>query len=104
MVVLPTVLGTGIDGAIHLYHRYVDDPERNMVAVMRTTGVAVLASSVTTVAGFVGLLFVQHEGVLTIGALSVAGIVSSMVAALVLLPGLLLLIPALSPPVRKPSA
>jgi predicted RND superfamily exporter protein len=104
MVVLPTVLGTGIDGAIHLYHRYVDDPERNMVAVMRTTGVAVLASSVTTVAGFVGLLFVQHEGVITIGALSVAGIVSSMVAALVLLPGLLLLIPALSPPVRKPSA
>lgn len=104
MVVLPTVLGTGIDGAIHLYHRYVDDPERNMVAVMRTTGVAVLASSITTVAGFLGLLFVQHEGVLTIGALSVAGIVSSMVAALLLLPGLLLLIPALSPPVRKPSA
>ena len=104
MVVLPTVLGTGIDGAIHLYHRYVDDPERNMGAVLRTTGVAVLASSITTVAGFLGLLFVQHKGVLTIGALSVAGIVSSMVAALVLLPGLLLLIPALSPPVRKPSA
>jgi uncharacterized protein len=104
MVVLPTVLGTGIDGAIHIYHRYVDDPERNMVNVMRTTGVAVLASSVTTIAGFLGLLFVQHKGVLTIGALSVAGIVSSMIAAVVLLPGLLLLIPALSPPVRKPSA
>jgi predicted RND superfamily exporter protein len=66
--------------------------------------VSVLASRVTTVAGFVGLLFVQHEGDLTIVSLSVAGIVSSMVAALVLLPGLLLLIPALSPPVRKPSA
>lgn len=89
MVVLPTVLGTGIDGAIHLYHRYLEEGRERMGLVMRTTGLAVLASSMTTAAGFLGLLLISHRGVITIGALAVSGIVCATIACLTVLPVLL---------------
>jgi predicted RND superfamily exporter protein len=89
MVVLPTVLGTGIDGAIHLYHRYLEEGRARMDEVMRTTGLAVLASSMTTAAGFFGLLLVEHKGVITIGALSVMGIVFTVIVCLTVLPSFL---------------
>ena len=88
IVVLPTVLGVGIDGAIHLYHRYLEDGPTKTGAVMRSTGTAVLASSLTTAAGFVGLLMISHNGVRTIGALAVVGILASMTSALVVVPAL----------------
>ncbi len=89
MVVLPTVLGVGIDGSIHVYHRYLEEGRERLPRVMRTTGVAVIASSVTTAAGFFGLLLVEHRGVITIGALSVIGIIASLVAVVTLLPAVL---------------
>ena len=89
MVVLPTVLGVGVDGAVHLYHRYLEEGRGRLWHVMRTTGVAVVASSITTAAGFVGLLFTSHKGVETIGKLALIGIISSLIAVVGLLPGVL---------------
>ena len=98
MVVLPTVLGTGIDGAIHMYHRYLEEPDRDLWVVLRTTGLSVVASSVTTLAGFIGLVFVSHKGVNTIGGMACLGIAASLVTAVFLLPGLIAL---LEPPTKK---
>jgi len=89
IVILPVVLGVGIDGSIHIYHRYLEEGRERIGVVLKTTGAAVVASSITTAAGFAGLLVVQHKGVITIGALSVAGILASMVAVLTLLPAVL---------------
>jgi hypothetical protein len=46
----------------------------------------VLASSLTTAAGFVGVLFIQHRGMRTIGELAVIGIAASLLAALIITP------------------
>lgn len=89
MVVLPTVLGVGIDGAIHIYHRAMEDGVDRMTEVMRTTGAAVAASSITTAAGFFGLLLVDHRGVQTIGQLAVVGIVASFITVVTVLPVML---------------
>jgi predicted RND superfamily exporter protein len=89
MIVLPTILGVGIDGAIHLYHRYLEEGYDNLWYALSTTGTAVAASSLTTAAGFAGLLFANHKGVETIGWLALAGIVSALVAVLTLLPGMI---------------
>jgi hypothetical protein len=58
VIVIPVVLGVGIDGAIHLYHRYRS--VRCLRRLMRTTGLTVTASSWTNAAGFVGLQFVAR--------------------------------------------
>ncbi len=89
MVVLPTVVGTGVDGAIHIYHRYLEEGRDRLWYVLRTTGVAVLASSVTTAAGFAGLVLTRHKGVESIGFLALVGVFSSVIAVLGMLPGIL---------------
>jgi len=91
MIVLPMVLGTGIDGSIHIYHRYRELGTRRLLHVLKTTGLSVAASSMTTLGGFLGLLFVAHMGVNTIGTLAVAGISATLLAIFMVLPGLLLL-------------
>lgn len=92
MINLPMILGTGIDGSIHLYHRYKELGEARLPEVLKTTGAAVVASSCTTLAGFAGLLFVDHLGVKSIGELATVGILATLIAVFLFMPGLLLLL------------
>ena len=62
-----------------------------MVAVLKTTGFAVAAASLTTAGGFGGLLFQDHMGVRSIGELALIGIVSALVAVFLIMPGLLMM-------------
>jgi predicted RND superfamily exporter protein len=89
LIVLPTVLGVGIDGAVHVYHRWLEEGRTNVQGVLSTTGVAVIASSVTTMAGFVGLMFIPHLGIRTIGSLSVLGIAATLISVWTILPAML---------------
>lgn len=91
MVLLPMVLGTGIDGSIHLYHRYQELGAARVSHVFTTTGASVAASSITTLVGFVGLLFVEHLGIQSIGYLAVVGISATLLAIFSFMPGLLTL-------------
>lgn len=91
MLVVPAVLGVSIDGAIHIYHRFRENGRKDMGAVLKTTGFAVAAASLTTAGGFAGLLFQQHMGVRSIGELALIGIVSALVAVFFIMPGLLML-------------
>lgn len=91
VIVIPTVMGIGIDGAVHIYHRFEEEGRTNIARVIRSTGFAVFASSATTIAGFLGLLFVDHQGVQTIGQLAIIGITANLIACVALLPGLLTL-------------
>ena len=52
IVVLPTVVGISIDGAIHLYLRAREEGAARFGRAMRTTGLAVAAATVTDASGF----------------------------------------------------
>lgn len=91
MIVVPAVLGVSIDGAIHMYHRFQETGGRSVGFVLRTTGFAVAAASMTTAGGFAGLLFQRHMGIRSIGELAVIGILSALLAVFLLMPGLLAL-------------
>ena len=92
MICIPMILGTGIDGSIHLYHRYRELGQLRLPEVLRSTGGAVAASSLTTAAGFAGLLFVDHLGVRSIGTLATAGIAATLLGVFLFMPGLLMLV------------
>lgn len=89
MVVLPTALGIGIDGATHIYHRFKEEGPDRIWFILKTTGNSVIAAALTTVAGFVGLAFVDHAGIRSLGQLAVISITVCMAAAIGILPGLL---------------
>jgi predicted RND superfamily exporter protein len=67
LVVMPAVLGLGIDTTIYLWN------SRSQPG-LGPTSVAALLSAATTIAGFSGLLFASHPGLRSIGQLGVLAI------------------------------
>jgi predicted RND superfamily exporter protein len=89
MLVLPTLLGIGIDASVHLYHSYTEHGPGSLRHVLGTTGAAIVIAAATTGVGFVGMTIVNHDGLRSIGILAVIGIVACLAGALLTLPLLL---------------
>lgn len=80
VVVLPLLVGIGVDSAIHLLHR----KEEGRSAVNR----AVLLSGLTTLASFGCLAFSSHPGLASLGRLLALGVSWLLAVNLLLLPAL----------------
>lgn len=89
LVVLPTVLGIGNDGGVHLTHRYREEGRGSVRRVLRSTGEHVTMGALTNLVGFGGLLLSSHPGLRSIGVLAVVGIGGTLAATLVFYPALL---------------
>ena len=89
LVVLPTVLGIGNDGGVHVAHRYREEGKGSIRRVLRSTGEHVTMGALTNLIGFGGLLLSSHPGLRSIGLLAVVGIGSTIAATLVFFPALL---------------
>ena len=90
IVVLPTVFGIGVDTAIHLVHR-LREPGSTLWGVLRTTGAAAGISALTTVVGFLSLVFVANEGLRSIGWVAVIGITATYLASVAMIAALVAL-------------
>jgi predicted RND superfamily exporter protein len=89
LVVLPTVLGIGNDGGVHVAHRYREEGKGSIRRVLRSTGEHVTMGALTNLIGFGGLVLSSHPGLRSIGMLAVVGIGATMAATLVFFPALL---------------
>ena len=84
---LPILIGCGVDGGVHVLHRFRETG--SVEEVGRTTASAVTLSFVTTIAGFGSLSIAHHRGVASLGSLMVLGCVTVLVATVLLLPAIL---------------
>ena len=91
VIVLPLILGVGIDSAVHLVSRAhaLDGPPEALLET--TTAKAVLYSAITTIASFGTLSISTHGGVSSLGYLLCIGMLFTLAANLVLLPALMAL-------------
>jgi len=89
MVIAPTVVGTSIDNSVHLYHRYKEMGRTHLMDAVRSTGGAAFLSSATNICGFMGLVFVNHAGLRSIGNLAVLGMTACLTTTLLFFPALL---------------
>jgi hopanoid biosynthesis associated RND transporter like protein HpnN len=96
VVVLPLLLGIGVDSGIHLVHRHrvtietagaARPPERELLET--STAQAVFFSALTTMASFGSLAFSDHPGFASLGRLLLIGVTYTLLANLILLPALL---------------
>jgi hopanoid biosynthesis associated RND transporter like protein HpnN len=96
VVVLPLLLGIGVDSGIHLVHRHrvtiatvghAEAPERELLAT--STAQAVFFSALTTMASFGSLAFSSHKGFASLGQLLLVGVTFTLFANLIVLPALL---------------
>lgn len=83
VIVIPMVLGVGIDSTIHFIVAWTQDPSLTLRKMLDTTGRSVLASSTTTAAGFVGMLFTAHRGLRSIGELACTSIMLFLITSVV---------------------
>ena len=91
VIVLPLLLGIGIDSGVHLVYRANRIQNSSAELLSSTTARAVFFSAVTTIASFGTLVLSSHRGVSSLGALLVIGMLWMLLANLVLLPALLTL-------------
>ena len=87
VMVLPLLLGIGIDGGVHIVYRAHRHGESDLHSGATTQ--AVWYSALTTIASFGMLVISAHRGVASLGFLLVVGMIWVLAANLVLLPALL---------------
>ena len=92
IVVIPSIIGIGIDNAVHIYHRYLNEGPGSVALVVRTTGAATFLASLTTAVGFGSSMISHNVGLQTLGSTAVVGITATFIAAVVFFPAFLSLV------------
>lgn len=89
LVILPLILGIGVVNGIHITHRYREEEDKNASVLGKSTGLAVLLSSLTTMIGFGSMMVADHYGVYSLGLVLTLGVFNCLVASVTFLPALL---------------
>ena len=91
-IAFPITFGIGVDYAVNVMSRYVQDGRRDIASVVRTTGSAVALCSATTIIGYSSLLLAENRALFLFGVVAVLGEICCLAAAVTVLPAVLALI------------
>ena len=89
LVILPLILGIGVVDGVHILHRCREVPECGKNVISKSTGQAVVLTSLTTMIGFGSLMVADHQGVYSVGLVLTLGVGSCMITSITLLPALI---------------
>lgn len=92
IIVMPLLLGVGIDSAIYILARYRREGETPVQVVTRSAGIGVFLNALTILFSFGALMVARHQGVFSIGAVMSLGMTAIVLAFLIYLPALLMII------------
>jgi predicted RND superfamily exporter protein len=88
-VAYPITFGIGVDYAVNVMTRYVQDGERDVTGAVRSTGAAVGLCSLTTIIGYSSLLLAKNRALYLFGLTAVLGEIACLTTAVVVLPAVL---------------
>jgi predicted RND superfamily exporter protein len=87
VVVIPTLLGVGVDHGVHYYRRW-RELQRDVEAAQRELLGPLTVCTATTMMGYVGMVFSSHRG-LQSRMVACLGLACIWMTSLILLPGIL---------------
>ena len=90
LTALPLILGIGIDNGIHLVGRYLQSEERDIVAIVKASGAALVQSNLTTIIGFGALMASTFEPLAELGLVTAIGVGMALVGAIWVIPAVIL--------------
>jgi uncharacterized protein len=90
LIAFPITFGIGVDYAVNVMGRYLQDGRNDVTAAIRATGGAVGLCSLTTIIGYSSLLVAQNRGLFLFGLVAVLGEVTCLTTAVAMLPAALL--------------
>jgi predicted RND superfamily exporter protein len=88
VVVIPALLGMGVDGGVHYYRRWRELGE-SIEETQRELFDPLSIANWTTMIGYSGMIFANHPGIRSIGVFATIGLACIWLTTLFLLPGLL---------------
>ena len=97
IAVVALLLGLGVDYSIHIMNRFAEeDTTQNkiekMEKVLRSTGMAILLSTITTVIGFASLMISSMAPIVTFGFACAVGILFCFICSIIMTPTLSVLL------------
>jgi hopanoid biosynthesis associated RND transporter like protein HpnN len=87
MIVLPVILGIGVDHGVHLVHAWRQ--QRGRFVMSDSTAAAVLLTATTTTASFGVLILARHQGLQSLGQVLTLGVTTCLFSSIVFFPALL---------------
>jgi hypothetical protein len=87
MIVLPLILGIGVDHGVHLVHLWRQ--QRTRFELGDATTVALLLTASTTTASFGALILARHQGLQSLGQALTLGVTTCLAASIIFFPALL---------------
>lgn len=92
MMIIPTLIGMGIDNSVHLMNRYEAMGKSNIYFAYKNIIGSITISTATTMIGFAGLLTANHQGLNSIGELAIIGMSSMWFMIFIPMPAILQLL------------
>ena len=89
IIAIPLILGIGIDDGVHVLHRYKIEGPGSMNVVFRSTGKAIIITSLTTMLAFGSLVFATYRGFGSMGLALFIGVGMCLFATVTILPAIL---------------
>lgn len=87
LIVLPLILGIGLDEGVHVLHEYRS--QTGPFRMSRWTATAIVLTSLTTMVGFGSLMMAEHRGLQSLGRVLSLGVACCLFTSLVPLPACL---------------
>lgn len=103
IIVMPLLLGVGIDSAIYIINRHLRGEENPVQVATSSAGKGVFLNALTILFSFGALMVARHQGVFSIGAVMSLGMSAIVLAFLIFLPALLLLLEKRQERLRSPE-
>ena len=89
LIVLPLILGIGVDDGVHVLHDYGSQRGSGSYRMSASTMNAIVLTSLTSMIGFGSMMLAAHRGLYSLGMVLVIGVGSCLFVSLVLLPAVL---------------
>jgi len=92
IMAIPLILGIGIDDGVHILHRYRIEGPGSVNTVFRSTGKAIIITSLTTMLAFGSLVFATYRGFGSMGLAMFIGVGICLIATVSILPAIMAII------------
>lgn len=90
LIVLPLIVGLGVDGGVHMVHDF--RTQRGRYKASSSTLNALVLNGTTTIVGFAAMIVAAHRGLYSLGLVVTIGISCCYFVALIMLPAVLTLV------------
>lgn len=89
IIIIPSILGVGIDNGIYIFDRYKERKNENFFETMGKSMKGVILSSATNISGFASVMVASHQGMASMGALGVFGFTACLLTSVFFIPALI---------------